>query len=72
MAYYEVASKKLAEWIFENHERVKDFDRISGGNSVSSYLAKYAYIPDIIDATFKQLRVAETNRILKSWFGAGK
>jgi len=59
-------------WIMESNERINDFDQISGGKSVSEYFAKYAFIPDIIDVTFKQLRASETNRILKSWFSASK
>jgi hypothetical protein len=66
--YYEVASKKLDDWIIENPERVKDFENLSHGLSISMYLAKYAYIEDFIGSTFKQLRYYESNRILKSWY----
>lgn len=66
MSFYGEASERLIEWIVSDTQRVKDFATISGEhNTVSAYLAHYAYRPDIIRETIHTLVSIAEDRLTK-------
>ena len=64
MSYFGKATLLLKDWIQSDSQRMADFKVISAGLNVDNYVAKYAYVQDVIPNLIKALMTLEAERVI--------